>query len=168
MIARARRFVGRHLGGSIVSILLFIAAGLLLPLLRPAPAQADEEVDGLKNVALSDVALNQRLAALEALKVLGSSGAMDALEEVASRGPLPVAAAACAQLGRANTSASKGKLKALLEDTGLAVEVRIAAASCIAEHWKDSGDLSYLESKCASNEDLRAHAAVLKSRVYRQ
>ena len=165
MFRRHRLWAMRH---GFALLFSFLAAGYGLSLLAPGPALADPEVADLEKVALSDVALNQRLAALEALKALGSSSALDALEAIAGKGDLPVAAAACAQLGRAGTSASKGRLKALLEDTGLAVEVRIAAASCIAEHWKDSGDLSYLESKCDSDEDLKAHAAVLKSRVYKQ
>ena len=165
MFRRHHRWTMRH---GFALLFSFLGAGYGLSLLSPGLASADPAVEDLKSVALSDVALNQRLAALEALKEVGSTSALDALEAIAGKGDLPVATAACAQLGRAQTSASKGRLKALLEDSGLAVEVRIAAASCIAEHWKDSGDLSYLESKCDSDEDLKAHAAVLKSRVYKQ
>jgi hypothetical protein len=149
-----------------------VAAFLLLAwgttLLAPRPAEADEESEKWKGVALSDVGVNQRLMALEVLRQKGGTSATDALAAVAADGDLAVAAAACAQLGRLETSASKGKLKALLEDTSRAVEVRIAAASAIAEHWKDSGDESYLETESEGNATLEAHVAVLKARVYGQ
>ncbi len=146
---------------------VFLVVGYGTTFLKPRPAQADEEVDILKEVALSDVGLGERLMALEGLKDLGSSAALDALKAIAEKGSLPVAAGACAQLGRVNSSSSKSKLKTLLEDSNLNVKVRMAAASCIAEHWKDSGDLSYLESKCASDDDLKAHCAVIKGKVFK-
>ena len=131
-------------------------------------ARADDEaVDELKQVALSDVALNQRLLALEALKEKGSDAALEALAAIAERGDLRIAVAACAQLGRVKSSGSKDELKAVLEKSSLGVNVRIAAASAIAEHWKDSGDMSYLEDKCRSNDALKAHYVELKTRVYK-
>src|SRR5688572_21353118 len=148
----------------------WMAAILLLAwgttFLGPRPAVADETCDKWKRVALSDVGLGQRLGAIEELRKAGSSPALTALEDVARTGDLPVATAACAALGRAKSSPSKGVLKELLEDGNLATNVRIAAASCIAVHWEDSGDKSYLESESEGNAALAAHVEILKSKVY--
>ncbi len=146
---------------------VFLVVGYGTTFLKPGPAQADEAVDDLKKVALSDAALSQRLMAVEALKEKGSNVAIDALADIAENGDLKIAIAACAQLGRVKTSGSKGELKTLLEKSTLGVHVRTAAASAIAEHWKDSGDMSYLEGKCESNDALKAHFAEIKKRVYK-
>ena len=145
---------------------VFLVAGYGTTFLKSRPAQADEAVDKLVQVALSDVSLSQRLLALEALKVDGGESAVAGLKKIAEEGDLHVAAAACAQLGRTKSSGSKTGLKALLADTDLSNEVLIAAASAIAEHWKDRGDKGYLEDKSEGNETLEAHYAVLKTRVY--
>jgi len=149
-------------------LLLVVALLAVGPvLLRPGPARADEAVNDLKQVALSDIALGERLLALEALKEKGSEAAVEALADIAASGDLRIAVAACAQLGRVKSSGSKGELKTLLEKSSLGVHVRTAAASAIAEHWKDSGDMDYLEGKCESNDALKAHYAELKKRVYK-
>lgn len=169
MVERARRFVGRHLDGALLSILLLIVAGVVVPRLSFQAARAgdgDEKVALLKEVILSDVSLSERLMALEALKKEGGSDANDALEGIARKGPLPVAAAACAHLGMVKSASSKGNLKALLEDAKLDVKVRMAAAACIAEHWKDEGDVSYLEDKCADQDDLKSFCAAVGKRVF--
>jgi hypothetical protein len=133
---------------------------------RPGAARADATVDGLKTVALSDVALNLRLKALDDLKANGTADATTALEAVAKAGDLQVASAACAALGRMKTSGSKSKLKGVLETSSLSTEIRMAAAACIAEGWKDSGDISYLADKCTGTK-LEAHLVVLKAKVYK-
>jgi HEAT repeat protein len=162
-----RRFLGRHLDGALLSLFLLIVVGALVPMLPSRPAKAgDAKVDALKAYALSDVDPDLRRAALNDLQKLGSSDAADALEAVAREGDLEVRIAACAQLGRMKTSASKGKLKALLEDTDLKTEVRMAAVACIAEHWKDSGDIDYLEGKCAAKDDLKTFCATVKTKVF--
>lgn len=167
MLGRARRFVGRHLGGALLALFLFIAVGALVPLLPSRPAKAgDTKVDALKAYALSDVDPDLRRAALNEIQKIGSSDAADALEAVAREGDLEVRIAACAQLGRMKTSTSKGKLKALLEDTDLKTEVRMAAVACIAEHWKDSGDASYLTTQCAAKDDLKAFCETVKTKVF--
>jgi hypothetical protein len=145
---------------------IFLVVGYGLSLWKPALAVPDEATERLKTVALSDVAFNLRLMALEDLKQSGSTAALDALEAIAKEGGLPLQAAACTQLGRAKSTASKAKLKALLEDGNQRTEVRMAAAACIAEHWKDNGDVSYLEGKCSGDTKLSAHCEVLKSKVY--
>ena len=147
----------------------WMAAFLLLAwgttFLGPRPVAADETCDKWKQVALSSVGLGQRLAAVEELRKVGSSSALAALEDVARAGDIQIASAACAALGRVESSDSKDCLRALLEDGNLSTNVRIAAASCIAEHWKDDSDISYLESNC-TGDALDAHCEVLKSKVY--
>jgi hypothetical protein len=164
-LRRMFRFGMRH---GFALVLGFLVMTYPLSLWKPAEAMTSAAVAKWKKVALSDVALNLRLMALEELKQEGSSDALDALEAVAKKGALPVKVAACAQLGRVKSTASKGKLKGLLEDTTQATGMRMAAAAAIAEHWKDSGDLSYLQSKCAGNASLSAHCAVIASKVYGQ
>jgi hypothetical protein len=161
---RALRLTGMRHGFKVVAIFLAVTFGLSL--WRPSPAVADATVDKWKAVALSDVALNLRMMALENLKKDGSTAALDALETIAKEGALPLRTAACAQLGRVHSTASKAKLKGLLEDTNQRTEVRMAAVACIAEHWRSQGDVSYLEGKCAGNGTLEAHLTVVKSRVY--
>src|SRR5262245_25618518 len=94
-VRRIYQWAMRH-GFSLV--LAFLAVGYGLSLLdRPATADAqDPEVAALKKVALSDVALSERLIALNKLKAKGGSQAVDALADVAEGKTLPVAAAACA------------------------------------------------------------------------
>ena len=148
-----------------------LVAGFLLltwatTLFAPRPAAADETTDKWKQVALSSVGLGQRLAAVEELRDIGSASALAALEDIARDGDLRVGTAACAALGRVESASSKDCLKTLLEDEALSTNLRIAAASCIAEHWKDAGDESYLEEKSEGNTALAAHVEVLKSKVY--
>jgi hypothetical protein len=162
-LVRCRRWGMRH-GLSLVLGVLVVGWGLSL--WKPGPARADAKVDGLKAVALSDVALNLRLKALDDLKANGTTDATAALEDVAKSGDLRVASAACAALGRMKTAGSKSKLKGVLETSSLSTEVRLSAAACIAEHWKDSGDISYLSEKCTGTA-LSAHLKVLKSKVYK-
>lgn len=144
----------------------FLVVGYGLSLLAPTPALADAKVDKWKDVALSDVSLNLRLMALEQLKKDGSSAALDALETIAKEGDFRLQVAACAQLGRVKSTSSKAKLKTLLEDSQQGIDVRMAAAACIAEHWRDSGDITYLESKCSGDTKLSTHCGVLKAKVY--
>ena len=94
---------------------IFLILGYGLSLWKPSPAMADAKVDRWKSVALSDIALNLRMMALEQLKKDGSTSALDALEAIAKAGDLPLQAAACAQLGQVKSSASKAKLKGLLD-----------------------------------------------------
>jgi len=164
VMLRELRQKGMRHGFTLMAVLLALGYGLSL--WTPAPAMADAKVDRWKEVALSDVALNLRLMALEELKKDGSTAALDALEAIAKDGDLPLQTAACAQLGRVKSSSSKGKLKTLLEDSKQSTEVRMAAAACIAEHWRDSGDIAYLESKCSDDTKLSAHCGVLKSKVF--
>ena len=127
-------------------------AAAVLPLLSDGVARVLSFGGG--TVTISQV----RRAALEA--------ATDALADIAASGELNIASAACAQLGRMHTSGSKGKLKALLESATLDLSVRVSAAACIAEHWMDTGDISYLEDRCEGNDALEAHCDVIKRRVY--
>ena len=165
MLGTIRRYavVSMRHGFKLMAAVLLLGWGTTF--LGPRPAAADETCDKWKQVALSSVGLGQRLAAVEELRDIGSASALTALEDVARTGDIQIASAACAALGRVESSDSKDCLKALLEDGNLSTNVRIAAASCIAEHWKDDGDISYLESKC-TGDALDAHCEVLKSKVY--
>ena len=163
MLRELRLMAVRH---GVVALGMVVVAGYGLSLWSPTPARASASVEKWRKVALSDVALNLRMMALEHLKKDGSSEALSALEEVAKEGALPIQTAACAQLGRVQSSGSKAKLKSLLEDSRQSTEVRMAAAASIAEHWRDEGDLSYLETKCSGNSALSAHCGVIRSRVY--
>ena len=155
-----------HHGFKLVAGFLLLTWGTTF--LAPQPVAADETCDKWKQVALSSVGLGQRLMAVEELKNVGSASALEALEDVARAGDLRIASAACAALGRVESSDSKDRLKALLEDADLSTNVRISAASCIAEHWKDSGDKGYLDEMAEGNDALAAHVAVLKSQVYEE
>jgi hypothetical protein len=161
---RALRLTGMRHGIKLMAIFLVVGYGFSL--WRPSPAMADARVDKLKSIALSDIALNLRMMALESLKAEASTAALDALETIAKEADLPLRTAACAQLGRVHSTASKAKLKGLLENANLRSEVRVAAVACIAEHWRDTGDITYLDSKCAGNATLEAHLTVVKSRIY--
>lgn len=166
MLGTMRRMFRFGLGNGFALLGAFLVVGYGLTLLVPSPARADATLEKWKSIALSDIAINLRMMAIENLKKDGSEGAVDALADIARNGDVAIQMAACAQLGRVHTSASKAKLKGLLEDGGRTTEVRSAAAACIAEHWRDQGDLSYLEDKCRGNEALSAHCAVIRSRVY--
>ena len=69
-------------------------------------------------------------------------------------------------LGKRKTSTSKAKLKAVMENTKLKKDVRLAAMNAIAVHFKTSGDLTYLWSKASSDTDLKARYYWLKQHVY--
>jgi Fe-S cluster biogenesis protein NfuA len=163
MMRAFRRFAQRYGLNLLLGVVLI---GVGVSLLKPEPAAADVSCDDLKKVALSDVGLNQRLMALEVLKKDGGTAAVNALADIAGRGKLQVASGACAQLGRVHSTASKAKLKALLENSNLNVKVRMVAVSCIAEHWRDDGDISYLEDQCEGNAELEAHCASVTQRVF--
>ena len=166
MLRGLRSFVGRHLDGAILSVLAFVAAGYAVSLFKPAPAVADQAVDDLKKTALSDLAIEDRLVAVEGLRRKGGTSALDALKDVAKEGDLPVAAAACAALGRAKSSGSKDRLKALLETSALRKEVRITAGGAIAWHWKDADDEDYLQEKMDDNGEMESHFQALKTAVF--
>lgn len=167
MTRKISGFTYRHFGLVFLTLLGLCAFGFLPPLFPPEQAvAADRTVDDLKTAIQSDISPNLRMMALERLKAVGSTSALDALDAIARAGDLKVRLASCAQLGRMHTSGSKAKLKGLLEDANLAREVRMAAAAGIAEHWRDEGDIDYLEDKCDGDAALEAHLAVVKSRVY--
>jgi hypothetical protein len=168
MLRTIRRTCTWGMGHGFKLLAGFLVVGFGLSLLKPPPAEADASVDGLKSVALSGVGLNQRLLALEALREAGSTGALAALEDVAKTGDVRVASGACAQIGLMESSASKARLKAVLEDSRTPAAVRRAAASSIAAHWKDSGDLTYLEGRCNSDTALGATVSWLRTHVYEE
>ena len=155
-----------HHGFKLVAGFLLLTWGTTF--LAPQPVAADEACDKWKQVALSSVGVGQRLGAVEELRLIGSESALAALEDIARTGDLHIATAACAAFGRTESSASKDRLKDLLEDASLSTNLRISAASCIAEHWKDSGDKDDLESAAEGNDALAAHVEVLKSQVYEE
>jgi hypothetical protein len=143
-----------------------LVVSISVPFLRSNPAVAEPDVTVLKTAALSDLALGERLMAIERLRALESDSARDALEDVAREGDLCIAAAACAALGRDNASGSKSRLKDVLGDSGVPDNARIAAASAVAEHWRDDDDIDDLEEKSDGKAAIEAHVAILKSRVY--
>ena len=155
-----------HHGFKLVAGFLLLTWGTTF--LAPQPVAADETCDKWKQVALSSVGLGQRLGAVEELRLIGSDSALAALEDIARTGDLHIATAACAALGRTESSSSKDRLKGLLEDTQLSTNLRISAATCIAEHWRDSGDKDYLEEQAEGNAALASQVEVLKSKVYEE
>jgi hypothetical protein len=166
MVRRISRFTGRHFGLIFVALLGLCVFGFLPPLFPPQPALADQQVDDLKALALSGTSLNRRLAVVDKLKSIGSTGARDALVAIAKGGDLPIQAAACAALGRMKTSGSKDDLKSVLEDSNLSDQVRLSAGTCIAVHWKDSGDMTYLEDHMKGSDALKDQYSYLKTQVY--
>jgi hypothetical protein len=162
ILRRAGHWTGRH-GLRVLGVV--VAAGVAWPLVRPLPAEADPDVATLAKVAGSKVGLHQRLAALADLEAIGSEQATAALASLARGKDLRVAAAACAQLGRLQSSGGRSALKALVEDTGLSMEGRMAAAAALASHSNDvEEDLDYLAEQAEGSQRLSSFVAVLRQK----
>ena len=148
-------------------LILFVGSAFLFGSPKPASADfADESVSDLAKYVQSGAALNLRLMALEALRKKTGTTVDGELLSVARGSDFRIAIYATTALGKRKTSTSKAKLKAVLENTSLKKEVRMAAMNAIAAHFKTSGDLTYLWSKAASDADLKARYYWLKQHVY--
>ena len=120
----------------------------------------------LLRILESDQGAALKLCAIDALRKSTEKGIDDRLEKLAKGPDARLGVAATTALGKRKTKAAKTKLKALLESGVVAKNVRIGAMTAIAVHFKDASDLSYLESKTASDPVPKAHAAWLKTNVY--
>ena len=109
-------------------------------------------------------ALNLRLMALEALRK--KSGSTSELVTIARGDDLAIAVYGCAALGRQKTSDAKTALKDLVTSTKLGTEVRKAAMSAIAAHWKEAEDLKWFEKQTGSDSALKSHGEWLGTCVY--
>ena len=148
------------------------AGGVLIALFLREEARAggrSEEVEKLVAYVQSDVAWNLKLQALEKLVNQASDSAVeDELEALAKGGDERLAIYAVSALGRHGGSAAREKLGSLLTDEKAAKTVRLTALSVIAFTWKDSDDLSWLESETKGDSDLANQFLWLKKNAYEQ
>jgi len=155
----------RRIGLGILCLLL--AGGVCFFALRPEPAEAgftSEEVDDLVSFLGGDAAFNRKLMALDALRK--KADVEDKLEALAEGKDVKLAVFTTTALGKMKTAAAKSNLKDLVKSTTLSKDVRKSAMTAIAVHFKDSSDLTFLESETASDSDLKAYCAWLKTNVY--
>ena len=149
------------------ALILVIGSALLFGSQRPAAADfSDRSVSDLAKYVQSGNALNLRLCALQTL-VDSEGSTVDAeLLAIAKGSDFKMAVYATTALGKRKTSTSKAQLKKVLENTSLKKDVRMAAMNAIAIHFKTSIDLTYLQSKAGSDQDLKARYLWLKKHVY--
>ena len=149
-------------------MLLFITGVVVLGLSeKPASADfSDESISDLARYVQSGNALSLRLMALEELKNKTGTTVDDELLAIAKGSDFRMAVYATTALGKRKTSTSKAKLKMVLENSKLKKDVRMAAMTAIAVHFKTSIDLTYLWSKASSDQELTARYYWLKQHVY--
>jgi hypothetical protein len=134
---------------------------------RPAAADfTDKTVAELSSFITSGASLNLRLMALDAMRKKSSTAIDDELVKIAKGSDLRIAIYSATALGKRKTTTSKSKLLSLLADTKVKKDVRMAAMTAVAVHFKDSGDLDDLYDEAKSDSDLKAHYLWLKSNVY--
>lgn len=155
--------------GMFASVGLLVVAAVAALILSPGEEAAEagfetEDLSELLAYVKSDAAWNLRLCALEAMQK--KSGSEEKLSDLAAEGDVRLAVYACTFLGRKKSTEAKARLKSVLESTSLDIEVRKAAMTAIAAHWKDTGDRSYLASKASGNSVLEGHKAWLDRKVY--
>jgi hypothetical protein len=109
-------------------------------------------------------ALNLRLLAVEVLRKRDDS--TGSLVEIVKGSDLATAAYGCAALGRQGSSDAKAALQDLVTNTKLGTEVRKAAMSAIAAHWKEAEDLKWFEKQTGSDSALKSHCEWLGTCVY--
>ena len=149
------------------ALILLVGSAFLFGSPKPASADfADRSVSDLVKYVQSGNALNLRLCALQTL-VDSEGSTVDAeLLAIAKGSDFRMAVYATTALGKRKTSTSKAQLKKVLENTNLKKDVRMAAMNAIAVHFKTSIDLTYLQSKAGSDQDLKARYLWLKKHVY--
>ncbi len=146
---------------------VILAAVFLAPSSREAEAgYSSDTVKELVSYLEGDAAFNLKLQALDALRKKTDTGVESDLEKLAKGDDVKLAIFVTTALGKKGTADAKKKLKSLLENGDLDIKVRIGAMSAIAYHWKDSGDLTYLEKKSKGNTTLSSRYAWLKKHVY--
>ena len=151
------------------SVILLLTAGglILLGTVGARAGTVSDEVKALVTFINSGAAPNLRLCALNDLKALDDDAVETELAKIAKGDDLFIATYATTTLGRKKTKAAKKSLKSLLENTSLDIDVRMGALTAIAVHFKNKGDITYLESKTKSNTKLKARCAWLKTNVYK-
>lgn len=146
-----------------------LLGGLAFLVFPPRPAEADlssEKTAKLVKYLGSKAPLNLKLLALEILRQ--RSGTETDLSKLARGSDVKLAIFATTALGRKKTSAAKEKLKGLLDLASLSTHVRVGAMTAIAVHFKDPGDLSFLESRSRNDATLKARYLWLRSEVYQR
>ncbi len=159
---------GKHVvvGAMVLALCAGVAYWLATP--KALASGSSEKVDKLVDYLEGDAALTLKLTALETLRKLTDRGVEDGLEKIAKGSDTELAVFATTALGRKKTTAAKKKLKSLLENGKLEKDVRVGALMAIAVHWKDSGDLEYLESKTKSDTVLADRCAWVKKHIYKK
>ena len=144
-----------------------VALYVLLPREEARAGGSSEEVKKLVAYVKGDAAWNLKLQALEKLVNQASDSAVeDELEALAKGGDEKLAIYSTSALGRRGGSTARTKLKSLLTDGKAAKTVRLTALSVIVYQWKDSDDLSWLESETKGDSDLAAQFSWLKKNAY--
>jgi len=155
---------------ALVGLLLVAILGTAtLLVVQPKEAQAgfrSEDTEDLVAYLEGDAALNLKLMALDALRRKTESGIEADIDGVARGDDLRLALFATTALGKKGTSTAKTKLKGIVEDGELTKKLRKMAMTAIAVHFKNSDDLTYLESKSKSDSELKDHYKWLKKHVY--
>lgn len=150
-------------------VLVVLLVGGAIFLLLPKAATADFTSDSLTDLVAyvkGDHPDNLKLCALRALRKKTDSGVETELGKLAKATKGMVAIAATTQLGAKKSDDAKKELKSILTDTKVATSVRIGALSAIAYGWKDSKDLTDLESKTKDDSKLSSQLTWLKTNVY--
>jgi len=162
----------RHVVGA---LLLAVALAALLGLFAKAPPVAEaglatdlakESLSSLVKYVRSGRPTNLKLLALEQLRLSDVSGVDTELRKIAEDGDLRIAIYATTFIGKRKTSGSKGALKTLVENGKVRKEVRQAAMTAVATHFKDADDLTWMWTEAQDNAVLKAHYLWLKRYVY--
>ena len=149
------------------ALIVLIGSALVLGSNRSAVADfSDQSISDLGKYVQTGSAINLRLMALEQLRKKTGTTVDSELLAIAKGSDFKMAVYATTALGKRKTSTSKAKLQAVLENTKLKKEVRMAAMNAIAVHFKTSIDLTYLKAKAGSDQDLMARYSWLKQHVY--
>jgi hypothetical protein len=151
----------------LVALSAFVGGAFLFG--SPEPAEADFSectISELGKYVQSDAALNLRLVALAAIRRREDSTVDGELVALTASKDLRVAVYSCTALGQRKTAGSKAALFGVLKNTGRSEEVRLAAMTAIATHFKTSLDLPELWKVAKDDAALTARYNLLKSRVY--
>ncbi len=151
----------------LVALSAFVGGAFLFGSPPPAAADLSEcSISELGKYIQSDAALNLRLVALADLRRREGSTVDGELTALTASKDLKVAVYSCTALGQRKTATSKAKLLGVLKNTSRSKEVRLAAMTAIATHFKTSLDLPELWKVAKDDAALTARYNLLKSRVY--
>jgi len=154
-----------------IVVLFALLGAVAVQSILSSPPAAEAAAAGSPTAGLSDLAryvegraaLNLRLVALETLR--RTSGSTDQVVAIARGSDLAIAAYACSALGRTGSPDAKQALKDLVTNDTIGVEVRKAAMSAFAAHWRTTGDRDWLEDEVGSHPALGSHFEWLESHV---